>query len=491
MKTGFVLVPLAVLAGCSLEPPYVRPAPAVPAGWPVNSPELRASEAGLPVMRYEDMFRDPRLQSIIARALANNQDLKLAAANIETARGFYRVQRAQRLPAINADGEITVRSGSNNGAIAGGGAGGNAVPFGDGTTAIYSANIGAAFELDLFGRLRSLNRAGLDEFFASEAAARATRLVLVADLAQAYFTLATDRTLLMIANETERSARRSVALTQARLKGGIAPRTDLRQAETVLATAESDIADLTAIVQQDRNAIDLLVGQPIAETDLPPSIEAVEGQLTPLRAGIDSGVLLRRPDVVEAEFRLRAANARIGAARAAFFPRISLTGVAGFASTALSSLFSGGAFNWSASPSAAVPIFDGGANRGNLIVARGQAAAAGATYQRTIQTAFRDVVDALARRMTIADQAAAQQRLVDAARDTAFLTEARYKGGVATFLECLDAQRSLYSARRSLALTRLVRAANLVDFYRALGGDQLDPDPAPRQSSQSAAGTSP
>jgi len=487
MRAGLALIALAALGACSLEPRYVRPIPAVPAGWPMNSPELRASEAGLTTVRYQDIFRDPRLQSIIARALANNQDLKLAAANIETARGLYRVQRAALLPSVDANAGLSVRNGSTNGngfgvgpgaggvIIPGGGVGGGGVGGGGGATTIYNANVGAAFEIDLFGRLRSLSRAALDQYFATEAAARATRLALVADLAQAYLTLATDRSLIAIARDTAASAQRSVTLTQARLRGGVAPRTDLRQAETVLATAQSDLASLTTIVQQDRNAIDLLVGQPITDADLPPSIEEVEAQVMPLSAGIDSSVLLRRPDVVEAEFRLRAANAQIGAARAAFFPRLSLTGLAGFASTALTSLFSGGAFNWSVAPSATVPIFDGGANRGNLTVARGQAAAAEATYQRTIQIAFRDVADALARRATIADQASAQLRLEAAARDTAFLTNARYKGGVATFLESLDAQRSLYSARRSLASTRLVRATSLVDLYRSLGGDQLDP----------------
>ncbi len=454
------LVVASLLAGCSLEPKYVAPLPAVAPSWPIGDPALRTSEATLPALGYRDVFRDPRLQKLIAQGLANNQDIKLAVANIAAARGLYRVQRAALLPAIDASTSVSIRDGGTGGTNGGG------------STTQYSVNVGAsAFEIDLFGRIRSQSNAALNSYFATEAAARAVRLTLVADIADAYLTLATDRTLLGIALDTVRSAERSVTLTRARLTGGVAPRTDLRQAETVLATAQSDVANLTTLVAQDRNALDLLIGAPVASDDLPSSIEAVENAIAPVPAGLDSSILLRRPDVIESEFRLRSANAQIGAARAAFFPRISLTGLAGFASTALGSLFSGGAFNFSVVPGATLPIFDGGANRGNLDYARAQFDAATASYQRTIQAAFRDVADALARRATIADQAGAQVRLEAAAQDTARLTEARYRGGIASFLESLDAQRSLYSARRSLASTRLVRARNLVDLYRAVGGD--------------------
>lgn len=459
----------SVLGGCSLAPKYVAPLPAVAQSWPIGDPALRTGEASLPSLGYRDVFRDPHLQKLIAQGLANNQDIRLAVANIAAARGLYRVQRAALLPTINASGSASTREG-------GGGFGGNngngGIIANGGSFTQYSVNIGAsAFEIDLFGRIRSQSNAALNSYFATEAAARAVRLTLVADIADAYLTLATDRTLLGIAQDTVSSAERSVTLTRARLAGGVAPRTDLRQAETVLATAQSDVANLTTLVAQDRNALDLLVGTPVASDDLPPSIEAVESAIVPVPAGLESSILLRRPDVIESEYRLRAANAQIGAARAAFFPRISLTSLAGFASTALSSLFSSGAFNYSVAPGVALPLFDGGANRGNLAVARAQFEGATATYQRTIQAAFRDVADALARRATIADQAAAQTRLKAAAQDTARLTDARYRGGVASFLESLDAQRSLYGARRSLAATRLVRARNLVDLYRAVGGD--------------------
>ena len=467
MKRAMALLLIGSLGACSLQPKYIRPLPAVPSGWRVADPALLASETDLASIGYRSVFRDPRLQALIGRALASNQDLKIAVANVAAARGLYRVQRAALLPTIDASAAASIRD-------SGSGASSSTTTTSRGATESYSIDVGAsAFELDLFGRVRSLSDAALNSYFGTEAAARATRLTLVADTADAYYTLATDRSLLAIARETVASADRSVTLTRARLQGGIAPRTDLRQAETVLATAQSDVASLTTIVQQDRNAIDLLVGGTVTDAELPTSIEAVDGLVAPVPVGLDSSILLRRPDVVEAEYQLRAANARIGAARAAFFPRISLTGLAGLASNALSSLFTGGAFNYSAGASATLPIFDGGANRANLATVRAQADAATATYQRAIQSAFRDVSDALARRATISDQAAAQTKLEFAARDTAYLTDARYRGGVASFLESLDAQRALYSARRSLTNVRLVRASNAVALYRALGGDDF------------------
>lgn len=476
MKHAFPLVALTLLAACSLEPRYVRPDPAIPRSWPVGDPALKVSEAELASLSYREVFRDPKLAAIIERALVNNQDLRIAIANVEAARGLYRVQRADLLPAIDATASVTRRD-TGNGNSQGNGS--------SGATTNYTANIGtSAFEIDLFGRVRSLSHAALETYFATEAASRATRLTLVADVADAYYTLAADRTLLAIAKDTVANAERSVTLTRARLQGGVAPRTDLRQAETILSTAQADVANLTTIVQQDRNALDLLVGAPVAETDLPASLDSVDGMITPVPAGLDSGILLRRPDVLEAEYQLKSANARIGAARAAFFPRISLTGIAGFASTALDSLFKDGSFSYSIAPSATLPIFDWGANKGNLAYAKAQAEAATANYQRTIQAAFRDIADALARRATIEDQAGAQVRLEAAARDTAMLTDARYRGGVDSFLSSLDAQRTFYSARRSLTAVKLLRLNNLVDLYRSVGGDPFADVPPPRYRRQ-------
>jgi multidrug efflux system outer membrane protein len=463
------LIAVTALAGCNLMPRYQRPAPAIPASWPAGDAYLRASEASLPKVGYRDIFRDPALQALIERAIANNQDVRLALANVAAARGLLGVQRAQQLPRIDGSAGVTV-SGSDSAQSTG--ASGSSGANSSRTSTSYDLGIGlSAFEIDLFGRLRSLSESALQDYLATEAAVRATRLSLVAEVANAYLTLATDRSLLAIAGQTVTTAARSVELTRMRLSGGIAPRTDLRQAETVLAQARSDIANLTAVVAQDRNALELLVGAPVSDADLATSIESVDGLLAELPAGLDSAILLRRPDVVQAEYRLRSASARIGAARAAFFPRISLTAVAGLASGALSSLFSAGAFAWSVQPSLVLPIFDAGTNRGNLDATVAQRDAAVAQYQKTIQTAFREVSDALARRGTIGNQFDAQAQLEAAARDNAALAEARYREGIDSFLTSLDAQRTLYTAQRSLATTRLVRAGNLVELYRALGGD--------------------
>lgn len=493
-----LLAGLVLLGGCSLEPKYVRPTPAVPAQLPSGGAyPAQAAEAPPPAINYRDVFRDPNLQAIIAQALANNQDLRIAASNVEVARGQYRVQRAQILPEIGATGRAAAVNQTRTGtttATGGGGTGANAgntsgvdpitgQPTGTGTggttttttrstTTTYVANIGlTSFEIDLFGRLRSLSRAALQDYLASEEAQRAVRLTLVAETASAYLTLAADRSLLAIAIDTENVAKRSVDLTRYRLEGGVAPRTDLRQAETVLLQARSDRADLTTAVAQDRNALELLAGGPIADNALPVSIESVDGLLAEVPAGLDSRILLRRPDVAQAEYTLRGANARIGAARAAFFPTISLTALAGVASTALNSLVSGTAFNWSVTPQIGLPLFDGGERRGNLAIARAVRERAVGTYQRAIQIAFREVADALARRGTIDLQYSARADLEAAARDTAALEEARYRQGITPYLNALDAQRTLYTARRNLTSTRLVRADNLVTLFRTLGGD--------------------
>lgn len=482
---------MVALAGCSLAPTYVRPTPPVPQSWPVGDAYLRQSEAALPAVTYRDIFRDPRLQAIIDRALANNRDLRIAVANIESARAQYRIQRADLFPQVNANAGYSYRdggSGTTGTAGTGGtgtgtgtgnnGTGGTGTPTNvvntSGGRSTFQAQLGVtAFEIDLFGRVRSLTGAALSRYFAQEAAARATRLTLVGDVASAWLAYAADRSLLSVAEETVTAAEASVRLTDARRRGGVSPRTDLRQAEQVLATAQADAAEQRTALAQDVNALQLLVGAAVDAALLPTGIEEAAQQIGELPAGIDSGVLLRRPDVVQAEYTLRAANAEIGAARAELFPRISLTGLVGFASTALRTLFTGGAFSYSVAPGASYPIFRAGAGRAGVDYSVAQREVALATYERTIQTAFQEVSDALARRGTITEQLAANRRFYDAARDTLNLTNARYRGGIDTFLSSLDAQRQLYSAQRTLVSTQLVRATNLVTLYRTLGGDSL------------------
>ena len=471
------LVPILLagltLAGCTLEPKYLRPAPAVPAAWPKGPAYPAQAAPPLPSVSYRDVFKDPRLQALIVKALANNQNLAQALANVEIARAQFRIERAPLFPDLSATGAGT-ESQSRIGAATGGGG----VTTSHITSRTYAADLSASWQIDLFGKLRSLSHAALEQYFASEAGASAARLTLVSDLADAYLTYATDLSLLGVSRETVTASQKTVDLTQARVKGGVAPGTDLTEAQTLLQQARSDLANLTTQVAQDRNAIDLLVGAPVADADLPGAIETLDGQLAEVPAGLDSRILLRRPDVVEAEYRLRAANAQIGAARAAFFPTISLTGLAGYAGPQLGSLFKGANFNCTSTASAALPLFAGGANVAGLGLAKGEQKLAVAQYQGAIQSAFRDVANALARRGTIDEQISAQIALVAAAQRNYDLELARYREGVDPYLNALDAQRTLYSARRSLDATRLVRAQNLVALYQSLGGDQLiDPKP--------------
>jgi len=456
---------LALLsAGCAtLEPHYVRPDAAIPASWPVGDAYLRQSEAALPAVTYRDVFRDARLQALVEQALVNNRDLMIAAANIAAARAQYRIQRAQQLPQLNANAGVTASGDRDNG-----------------IGADYQAGLGVpSFELDLFGRLRSLTHAEQERYFATEAAARATRLTLVSDIANAWLNYAADSSLLLIARQTADNAQKSVRLTRARLEGGIAPRTDLSQAEQVLTAAEADLARQRTALAQDINLLQLLVGAPIDPKLLPASIDEAAPTIATLPPGLDSYVLLRRPDVVQAEYELRAANAQIGAARAALFPKITLTGLLGFASSALTKLITGGAFGWSAGADATYTIFNAGAGRANVRLTEAQRAAALASYQKAIQTAFREVSDELARQGTMNDELSARQRQQAAAADVYLLTEARYRNGIDSFLNSLDAQRSYYSTQQILVQTKLTAAQNRVELYQALGGDSLlEPPPA-------------
>jgi len=458
MRKVAALVAL-LAAGCTtMEPNYGRPDPAVPASWPAGDSYLRHSEATLPSLPYQQVFRDPRLQTLIAQGLVNNRDLMVAAANIAAAREQYRIQRANQFPEITAGGGADVQTRES----------------GSGLAANYTAGVQMpSFELDLFGRIRSQSHAALNRYLSTEAGARATRLTLVSDIATAWLTYGSDATLLQIARDTETAAVKSVRLTRLRLEGGIAPRTDLRQAEQILSQARADLADQRTAVAQDVNLLQLLVGAPIDPNLLPRSIEEAAASVIPVPTGTDSYVLLRRPDVVQAEYTLRAANADIGAARAALFPRISLNALLGFAGSSIGSLFS--SLGAGAGVDATYSIFNAGAGRANVRLTEAQRAAAVATYQRAIQTAFREVSDALARQGTLNDLLAANQTQKAAAADTYVLTEARYREGIDPFLNVLDAQRSYYAAQRTQALGRLTAAQNQVELYQALGGDSLYP----------------
>ena len=452
------VLPALALGACSLAPKYVAPAPPVPTSWPVGDAYLAQSESSLPLVSYKDVFRDPRLQSLVEQALANNRDPRVAAANLAAARAQVRVSRANQFPAVGVGGSATDSE-------TGGGFGQNGMN--------YSLQGGiSSFEIDLFGKLANATQAQRDTALATEAAARTVRLGLVADLALAWSTYAADRDLLAIAQSTAAISTDTVRLSTARLKGGVAARTELRQAEQVLETANGDVASQKALLAQDINAIRLLVGADFDQSLLPAGIDEVNANLSELPAGMDTQVLLRRPDVVQAEYELRAANADIGVARAELFPTISLSALIGFASTSISSLFDGASRTTTLGGDASWSIFNAGGRTANVEVSKAQRDAALATYEKAIQSAFSEVADALSDQGTLTERLRAASAFTTAAQDTAQLTEATYRRGIASSLDNLDAQRSLYSARQAEIAVRLQQAGNRVALYRALGGDQ-------------------
>lgn len=469
MRRAIALVALLSTSCTTLEPKLAAPDPAIPASWPAGDEVLKQSEAALPAVTYRDIFRDGRLQTLIGDALVNNRDLMAATSNIQVALERYHIQRAQQLPQLNANAGATLTgdrgsSGSNSGSGPGGG----------GVSGSYTAGLSVpSFEVDLFGRLRSLTRAQFEQYLATEAGARSTRLTLVANVADAWLNYAADSSVLLIAEETLKSAQASLRITRIRLEGGIAPRLDVDQAQLILTQAQADVAQQRTLLAQDVNALQLLVGAPIPATLLPGSIDDALPHIAELPVGLDSSVLLRRPDVLQAEYQLRAANADIGAARAQLFPRITLTGLLGFASGALLKLFTGGAFGWSVGTGASYTIFQAGAGHANVRLTEAQRNAALANYQAAVQTAFRDVSDALARRATMDEQLSAARGQQAAASDNYLLTEARYRAGIDPFLNVLVAQRAYYTAQNTLVQTKATAGHNRVDLYQALGGDPL------------------
>ena len=447
----------ALLAGCDFAPHYNRPAAPVPPRWPEGGTYPAAVDQA-PGMAWRTLIGDQRLQTLVVRALADNRDLRATVASVASARAQYRVQRSALLPTIGANANATVNGGR-----------------GAADVNSYTANLGfSAFEIDLFGRQRDLSRAAFEQYLATDAGARAARITLVAETANAWATYAADSDLLAIARDTQATAQRALQLTNELDRAGLIGKLDVHEAETVLAQANSDIESYTTQIAQDRNAIELLVGSPVADDLLPRSLGEIDKSFAVAPAGIASTVLLQRPDVLEAEHQLKAANANIGAARAAFFPTISLTTAVGAASTALSSLFTGGALGWSVAPSATLPIF-GGARHGNLAYAKAQRDYYLATYEHAVQGAFRDVADALARRGTIDRQRTAQRQLVVSNERSLTLANAQYRAGIAGYLDTLTAQRSLYAARQSEVGTILADLTNRVTLYSALGSD--DPTP--------------
>ena len=458
----------SALSACNLAPNYVRPSGAVPTALPEGGvyPRAATDAPDVSAIGWRDFFTDDRLRQVIQLGLDNNRDLRVAAANVLQARAQYRVQRADILPSISANGSATYTNSASAAATTGGAAGGGSTDI-----QYFQANVGfSAFELDLFGRLRNLSKAALEQYFATEEAQRTTRISLIAEIATAWLTLASDQDQLRLSQNTLKTFEQTLDLTRAQFRIGVASELESRQAETNYQAARNDIAALQTKIAQDQNALNLLVGTTVTADLLPAALGDSRVTRDALPANLSSEVLLRRPDVLQAEHQLIAQNANIGAARAAFFPRISLTAALGTISSGLTGLFGAGTGTYNVAPSVALPLFDAGRNKGNLDYAKASQQAAVATYEKTIQTAFREVADALAQRGTIDEQVSAQTARASAAQVAAKLSDARYRAGVDSFLVALDAQRTAYAAEQQLVTTRTTRSSNLIELYRALGG---------------------
>ena len=466
---SLALTALLTLGGCSVMPNYERPSTLpVPASFPGASAQDTALGTQAADLGWQDLFADARLRKTIQLALDNNRDLRVAVLNIEKSRAQYRIQDASLFPAVNASG-----SGSNSHTPATASSTGQAM-----TTHQFSAGVGfSAYELDLFGRIRSLNEQALQQFLSTVEARRSTHISLVAEVASDYLTLAADQARLSLAQSTLQSQSASYALTKRSYELGASNALSLRQIQTSVESARVDVARYTSQVAQDRNALVLVVGSDVPAELLPTGMDDVLGALggrDTLPAGLPSSLLQRRPDVVEAERSLQAANANIGAARAAFYPRISLTASAGTSSSDLSNLFKSGSGAWSFAPQISLPIFDGGSNQASLDSAKISRDISLAQYEKAIQTAFREVADAMAQRDNLGLQQEAQQALVDATGESYKLSDARFRKGVDSYLDALDAQRSLYTAQQNLISTQLSRVSNLVTLYKVLGGGWLE-----------------
>lgn len=460
----------AFLGGCSLIPDFELPESPIAKLWPSGPAYGEAAkgsaEKSAPAdIGWRDFFTDARLQRLIETALANNRDMRIAALNVEAARAQYQIQRADLFPSVGASAGGTVQRVPADLSSAG-----RAM-----VSRQYSVAVGiTSYELDLFGRIRSLNQVALEQYMALDETRVSTQIALVAEVASAYFTLLGDEELLKLTRETLESQKHSFDLTRQSRDNGVATELDLRQVETSVHTAEANLAQYVRQVAQDRNALALLIGQPLSE-DIDLALSSGPGLddaalVADLPAGVPSAVLERRPDIRSAEHALRGANANIGAARAAFFPSLSLTANAGLSSASLDNLFMGSARAWTFSPSLSVPIFQGGRLEANLDYAQVSKRIEVATYEKAIQTAFREVADALAARGTIDDQMAAERALVEASSVRYRLSEMRFRSGVEGYLSTLDAQRSLYSVQQSLITTRLARLVNLVTLYKVMGG---------------------
>lgn len=449
------------LAGCvSLAPVHQTPTAPVDAEFAHGNAGIGSAMPAAADIPWKQFFVDPRLQQLIQVALDNNRDLRIASLNIEKAQAAYRIQRADRVPGVGLMGSGERAPSPATGEQA----------------STYTVGLGiTGFEIDFFGRVKNLSDAALSAYLATEEARRTAQISLVAGVANAYLSLQALDEQLALTRQTLSTREESQKLTQLQYRNGTASALDASQADSLVYAARATLAALTRQRAAAYNALVLLLGQPMpAEDEATRQARQTEGAeviaLTELPAGLPSETLIRRPDIQQAEHQLRAANANIGAARAAFFPRITLTGTAGVGSTELSSLFDHGTFAWTLSPQLVLPIFDGGRNRANLRVAQAEQKIAIASYEKAIQTAFQEVSDGLANRQGLLDQLAAQRELVRVEKERLDMANLRYQNGVSSYFDVLDAQRSAFAAQQELISVQLSQRQNLVELYKVLGG---------------------
>ncbi|MFS2139125.1 efflux transporter outer membrane subunit [Duganella sp. Dugasp56] len=460
-KTVPVILAGLILSACSLAPVYERPALPVAGSWPTPAAADAGGQAAHDIP-WQDFFQDPQLKQVIAIALDHNRDLRVATLNIERARALYQIQSADRLPAVNAG-----LSGARQRVpdqVAPGGQGG--------TASVYTAGLGVtAFELDLFGSVRNMSQAALERYAATEQAQRAAQISLVAEVASVYEAVLADERLLALNRQTLSSRTESHQRQIQLREQGASSEYDLRQSESLLQAAKVALAQATRQRALDENALTVLAGRSVPPALLPAHGASWDSNvMAELPAGLPSELLTARPDIRGQEALLRASNANIGVARAAFFPRITLTGAFGSSSSELSGLFDSGSRSWSFLPQVTLPIFDGGRNRARLNVAKTDKDIAIAQYDKTIQVAFREVADALAGRATLGDELRAVKAQENAEQVRYDLARLRYEGGEASYLEYLDAQRSLFSAQQQTIRTSLAELQNRIGLYKALGG---------------------
>ncbi|VVD81322.1 RND transporter [Pandoraea terrae] len=496
-RTRLPLLLAGLLAACSLEPAYQRPAAPVPPAFPTgpayqttpagaNGKGNGANVSGAPGQSaadigWQDFFVDARLKQLIELALANNRDLRMTALSIDAARAAYRIRRAAQFPAINATaGETTQHLPSDV-----------RLPGQASVVSQFDAGIGFnAFELDFFGRVRSLKHDALEQYLATEEAHRSAQISLVAEVANAYLTFQADQALLKLSQDTLNGQQQSVEVVQRSMRAGALAQLDLNRASTQVDTAQVAVEQYTRQVAKDENALALLIGGPVPPSAIAANAPDGQRMLADLPGGLPSDLLLHRPDIIAAEHQLKAANANIGAARAAFFPTISLTGQLGLASATLAGLFSAGTAAWLFSPQISLPIFNAGSNRANLDLANVRKDINIANYEKTIQTAFREVADGLASRGTLDRQVKAQEKLVEHTQETYHLSQMRFRAGIDDYFAEQDAQRSLFTAQQALVTLRLARETNQVSLYKALGGGWTKTTQAP-QGQQGPQGQTP